>query len=498
MLLTSSPFLDGLIYLSILCIAAYCYATRDFNYWKRRNVQFLKPVPFFGNLYDVMMFKTTTQECIKKIWDGINAPYFGMFIFDEPVLVLKSPKLIKDVLIKDASTFCNRRVATPSHPNMAHGMFFLKYNEWRKVRKMLSPVFTSGMLRYLQPHTIEINQTMLDFVHKNCGIFDVTNIGEDFAIEFLVRCFYEANPRCFNEKPSVFKKCIHTMFAFNFRNGVVQNLFFLKPALADALKLNFVAKNCMKFFEDVFKRIMTARESYDGKPRSMVDVANKAIREKKRGEKDALGFETIMSNVLLFLIAGRDSTTTIISFTLYEIAKNQEIQDKLRKEVKLNVEKHGSICFEGVQENKYLEMCINETLRKYPTLPFLDRTPIDDYQFKDTDLKVEKNTSILIPLFALNRDEHIYPNATLYNPDRFLSDQINSDGLNFIPFGEGPRICIGKRIGLLAVSMALSTLVLNFSFQTCKDTPKEIEFETKSFALTSKHGLFLDISPIQE
>ncbi|CAG9838971.1 unnamed protein product [Diabrotica balteata] len=498
MLLTSSWLIDGLMYLSILLITTYSYLTRNFNYWKRKNVRYLKPVPLFGNLYDVLSFKTTTQECIKKIWDEIDAPYFGMFIFDEPVLVLKSPKLIKDVLIKDSSIFCNRRVATPSHPNMAHGMFFLKYNEWRKVRKMLSPIFTVGMIKYLQPHIIDINKTMINFVQKNCGIFDATKIGEDFAIEFLVRCFYEANPRCFNEKTSVFKKYIHSMFAFNFRNGVVQNLFFLKPSWASALKLNFVAKNCIKFFEDVFKRIMTTRESYDGKPRNVVDVANKAAREKKNGEQDTLEFETIMSNVLLFLIAGRDSTTSIISFTLYEIAINQEIQNKLRKEVKLNFQKYGSICFEGVQDNKYLEMCINETLRKYPTLPFLDRTPINDYQFKDTDLKVDKNTSILIPLFALHRDEQIYPNCKLYSPERFLNEKINSDGLDFIPFGEGPRICIGKRIGLLAVSMALSNLVLNFSFEKCNETPNEIEFETKSFALTSKHGLFVKISPIQE
>uniref|UniRef100_A0A6P7HAY5 Cytochrome P450 6k1-like n=1 Tax=Diabrotica virgifera virgifera TaxID=50390 RepID=A0A6P7HAY5_DIAVI len=82
------------------------------------------------------------------------------------------------------------------------------------------------------------------------------------------------------------------------------------------------------------------------------------------------------------------------------------------------------------------------TMRKYPALPLMDRTPIDDYTFEGTDLTIPRNMSVLIPLFALHRDERLYSKAETYDPKRFLGKNINSDGLSFIPFGDGPKNCI--------------------------------------------------------
>ncbi|CAG9838972.1 unnamed protein product [Diabrotica balteata] len=485
-----------LLIISIIYLVVYKYLTRNFGYWKNKNVKFVKPIPFFGNFYNVLTFKTTTQEHIKNIWDQIDAPYFGLFILDEPVLVLKSPKLIKDVLLKDASIFCNRRVATPSHRNMKHGLFFLKDQNWRKMRTTFTPLFTSGMIKQLQPHLTEINKVMIKYLNENCGVIEVSKVGGNFATEFLARCFYEANPHCFDNEGSGFSKYINKMFDFNLRNGIIQNLYFIKPSWVAALKLNLIGDSAISFFEGVFKDSMATRQYYDGKPQNLVDVANRAVLEAKNSKEDTLEFEMIMSNALLFLIAGRDTTSTIINFTLYELAMNQEVQNTLRNQIQINFKKYGEFSYEAVQENKYLEMCIQETMRKYPALPFMDRTPINDYTFEGTDLTIPRNMSVLIPLFALHRDEKVYSNAETYDPERFLDKQINSDGLSFIPFGDGPKNCIAKRLGMVVLSMALSNIILNFKFERCSNTPEKIEFEPKSFVLASKVGLPLKIIKI--
>lgn len=489
--------MDILLALSFVCFLVYKYLTRHFDYWKKRNVQHPPPIPLFGNMYNVLAMKSVTPEYIQSIWNEIDAPYFGMFMFDEPVLVLKSPKLIKDVLIKHSSTFYNRRIAIPAHPDMARGLFFLKDEQWKTMRNTISPLFTSGMIKQLEPHFIETNRILSEFLIKNSGVFDTSKIARNLTSEFLIRSFFNVEAKSFEDQPSVIMEQIDKMFKYSLRNVLVQNSFFFKPGLISAFKLNFIPESVIMFFEGIFKNSMMARESYIGKPQNLVDIANKSLRDNPNGGYTS-DVEVFVSNALLFLIAGQDTTSTTVKFSLYELAMNQKIQNKLRNEVRANVQKYGSLTFEGVQENKYLGMCIDETLRKYPALPFIDRTARTDFQFEDTDLIVEKNMSVLIPSFSLQRDENLFSNPELFDPERFSDDSINSDGLSFIPFGEGPKYCIGKRLGILIVSMVLSHIVLNFKLEKCTKTPEKIEFEPRSFVLSSKVGLPIMITPIKD
>ncbi|CAH2013293.1 unnamed protein product [Acanthoscelides obtectus] len=95
-----------------------------------------------------------------------------------------------------------------------------------------------------------------------------------------------------------------------------------------------------------------------------------------------------------------------------------------------------------------------ETLRMYPVLPFLDRRCNAEYKLPNSDLVVEKGLPVYIPMFGLHFDEKYFPDPLKYKPERFENgtNVYNKDGIVFMPFGEGPRICIGERFGLLATS----------------------------------------------
>ncbi|CAG9838965.1 unnamed protein product [Diabrotica balteata] len=497
MLLTSSWIVDTILLTATICLLVYKYLTRHFDYWRKRKVAHEKPMLLFGNFYEVFTFKTTIQEHIKKIYDRIDAPYFGIFIFDEPLLVLKDPKLVKDVLIKDAAVFANRRPATPTHPLMKHALFFLNYPHWKSLRTKITPVFTSAMLKNAHNNYLtEIGQSMTKFLNKNKDVIDSRRVGELFASEMIFKYFFGADANCFEDKPSVFGPYVEKMGEFSIRNAIIQNLYFIKPSWVTFFKLDFISESIMTFFEGVFRQGMENRKNFDGKPQTFVDFANKAVRENQSGKEDVLDFDMSISTAIFFLIAGRDTLNTLIAFTLYEIAMNESIQDKLRESIKENVEKYEGITYEGVHDNKYLNMCINETMRKYPPIPFLDRMPLSDYKLEGTDLVVKKNMTVVIPFFALHRDDNHFPNSEVYDPERFAED-IPSEGLYYIPFGAGPRACIGKRLGLLGLLVALSYIVLNFKIERCPETPSKIEFEPKSFPLVSKLGLPLKITPIE-
>ncbi|KAI2474280.1 hypothetical protein C4B38_000348 [Diabrotica virgifera virgifera] len=268
-----------LLYPVILCIAiiflGYKYFTRQFDYWKKRGVYTSTPVPFFGSLYDVATFKLTSHELFKKFYDETEEPYFGMFLFDKPILVVKSPKLIKDILIKDFNTFGDRSVAHATHhDNGSQFLFFQKRPSWKYTRGKMSPIFSSTMTKQYFADMELINKRFIEYLENISGPVDAKFIAGHFSTEMVARCFFATDPRCFETKVSEFRQRVHRIFEFGVRNGVIQSFYFFKPSLVKFFKLNFVQNSAMKYFEKVFLKAMEYRKQYNGKPANMVDLVN--------------------------------------------------------------------------------------------------------------------------------------------------------------------------------------------------------------------------------
>ncbi|XP_050515322.1 cytochrome P450 6j1-like [Diabrotica virgifera virgifera] len=496
MLLTSSWITDTTILIALIGLLIYKYLTRHFDYWEKRNVPYLKPTLLFGNFKDVFTCKLTIQEHLKNLYDKIDAPYFGVFLMDEPLLILKDPKLFKDVLIKDADVFANRRPPTPTHRLMENSVIFMKYPHWKSVRTRLTPVFTPVMLKNMHVEISEITKSMVQYLFKNKKTIDGRGLGKLFSDELIFKCFFGVNLDSFNEKPTPIGSLVKKMNEFSLRNALVQNLSFIKPSWATLLKLDFFSDSSLRFFEDIFKKGMEARNHYDGKPLNYVDFANKGVRELGEGMNASKEMDMSVAGAILFLIAGRDTLNTLLSFTLYELALHESVQTRLRQEIQENIKKYGGITYEGMQDNKYLDMCIKESMRKYPPIPFVDRVPISDYQFEGSGLKLESDKmTVVIPFLAIHRDEKYFPNPESYDPERFAEETV-SEGLIYFPFGEGPRACIGRRLAMLSLSIGLSYVLMNFEIERSPETPTKIEFEPKSFPLISKVGLPIKITPL--
>ncbi|XP_072396912.1 cytochrome P450 6j1-like [Diabrotica undecimpunctata] len=490
--LNSSWFLYFVIFCIGIIFLGYKYFTRQFDYWKKRGVYTSKPIPFLGNLYDVVTLKLTLFELMKKLCDETEEPYFGMFLLDKPILVVKSPKLIKDILIKDFNTFCDRSVAhITHHNNLSKFIFFQKKQAWKYTRGKMSSIFSSTMIKTYFADIELINKKFIKYLENISGPVDAKFVAGHFATEMIARCFFATDARCFERDLSKFRYNVHRMFQFSLRNGFIQSFYFLKPSLVKFFKLNFLENSVMKYFEKIFLEAMEYRKQYNGKPVNMVDVVND-LQKKHSG--DFPDQDLFTSNSIFLLIAGPETTSSIISFALYELALHPDIQGKLRNEIKDNYEMYEGFTYEGIQKNKYLDMVINETMRKYGVLAFIDRDATTDYRLEGTDLVIEKGMTVYIPLFALMRDAKYFPNPEQFDPDRFANKNFNSDGLVYFPFGEGPRACMGKRLGLLAVAACLSHILLKFNIEKCEDTPDPVEFEPKSLALQSKCGLPIKFS----
>lgn len=113
----------------------------------------------------------------------------------------------------------------------------------------------------------------------------------------------------------------------------------------------------------------------------------------------------------------------------------------------------------------------------------------------DTDKIIEKGTMVMVPVYGIHHDPDYYPDPEVFNPDRFAPDAERNANA-FLPFGEGPRTCIGLRFGLMQARVGIAMLLRQFKFSVCDKTMIPLVFATNNVVLSPKGGLYLKIETV--
>lgn len=191
-----------------------------------------------------------------------------------------------------------------------------------------------------------------------------------------------------------------------------------------------------------------------------------------------------------------------MSFCLFELARNLNIQKRIQEEIDRVVETkgHEEVTYEMMGEMKYLECCIDETLRKYPIVPNHFRTAGRDYKISGSQLIIPKGSSVFIPALGFHRDPNIFKKPMDFMPERFLTSSKGggeSEGAFYTPFGDGPRSCIGSRMGKLTTKVGLFVILTKYNLELSDKAmvDRELEFNAKQFVLTAKKPFFIKIIP---
>uniref|UniRef100_T1J9R3 Cytochrome P450 n=1 Tax=Strigamia maritima TaxID=126957 RepID=T1J9R3_STRMM len=189
------------------------------------------------------------------------------------------------------------------------------------------------------------------------------------------------------------------------------------------------------------------------------------------GSKKTLTREILVAQTIIFLLAGHETTANTINFMVYELARDQDIQDKLIKEVdEVMTESKGKLSYEGVTSMRYLDMVISETLRKYPPLVRIDRVCSEE-KYNLNGITIRKGMALTIPVHAMHNNQDFFPNPNIFDPERFSPEnKTKRNPFTYLPFGEGPRNCIAKRFALLETKLVVVHMLYNYRFKTCKET----------------------------
>jgi len=210
--------------------------------------------------------------------------------------------------------------------------------------------------------------------------------------------------------------------------------------------------------------------------------------------------DELVAQCLVFFLAGFETSSSVLSLVAYELVANPDVQQKLYEEIfEMNEQLGGKrVSYDVLQKMKYLDQVVSETLRMWPVVLMIDRICVKDYAYDDGDkikFKIDKGVSVLFSAYSIHHDEKYYPNHERFDPERF-SDENKHRILpgTYVPFGLGPRNCIGSRFALMELKTILYYLLLNFSFEPNKDTQIPLKLKKTPFVISEK-GIHLELKP---
>ena len=203
--------------------------------------------------------------------------------------------------------------------------------------------------------------------------------------------------------------------------------------LARKLHIRLSPKEVSDFF------MKTMYDTFDYRERNNV-VRNDFV-SLLLGLKESFTKEELASEGMLTFTAGYETSSTLMSFTFYELALNQDIQEKLREEILQAVQYNdGKVGYELLNSLKYLDMVTKEVLRKFPPIAINSRKCTKDFQVPDSDFIITEGTTVNINVFSLQRDAEYFPDPLKFDPERFNDENVkNIKPFTYLPFGDGPR-----------------------------------------------------------
>ena len=211
-----------------------------------------------------------------------------------------------------------------------------------------------------------------------------------------------------------------------------------------------------------------------------------AGEDPKSGRK--MTTEEIRDNLLTFIVAGHETTALTLSWALYLCAFDPAVQDRARAEAQ-SVLGTRTATAEDVPRLPFIRQVIDETLRLYPPAAFLSRTAQKADELCGRE--VRRGDTVILPIYALHRHKKLWSDPDRFDPDRFAPGH-QTDRFAFLPFGDGPRICIGANFAIQEAVIILSTLLARFRFARIpgKD-PKPVMILT----LRPEGGVWLSVTP---
>lgn len=343
----------------------YGYFKYSFGYWTSRGVPCDEPSIPYGHVKGVGK-KIHNYEIIKRMYDKYKptgAKVCGLYLFARPAAILLDLELVKHILIKDFNNFADRNVYSneADDPVSAH-LFSLEGDKWKKLRAKLTPAFSSCKMKYMFPTIVEVGERLRSCLleaamHMDSNELEIREWCARFTTDVIGTCAFGIECNSLKDPNAVFRQYGRKM-AFNARHGplflaLLNGFKSVGRALHVKTVLDDVSEFIMKMVSDTFEYRKQNNLQRDDFMDILIQLKGNEDKEK------ALTFNEIAAQTFLFFAAGFETSSTAMTFCLYEMAVNPDIQTKARHLIEDAYKKYnGQFTYEMMMDLPYIDQIL--------------------------------------------------------------------------------------------------------------------------------------------
>ncbi|KAI9563272.1 hypothetical protein GHT06_010730 [Daphnia sinensis] len=437
-----------------------------------------RSLPFVGNAFAFSGGLDDFFNILQEKWPQQYGGIYRFFIGTRCYVPISSPDMM-EIVLSSQKTIDKGSSYDHLVPWLGQGLLISSGDLWRSRRKMLTPAFHFSILDSFIEVFNEQSHILCGILDDLCASF-AEGKAEIDVYPYLTRCSLDiiceaamgtrinAQTEDSNYVNAVYR--IGKLLVEKF-----QNPFMANPTIFSFTALGREHDQLLKvlhgFTESVIhnrreilkQKVNDDSDQVETRTRNRLPLLDLLLKVSDDGK--VLSSQDIRNEIDTFMIEGHDTTSSLLGWFLYSMAANPDCQEKVWNELQSTFgDSDRYFKQDDVSNLKYLECCIKETLRMYPSVPGFERTVVEDIQLGEYLVPAGCTLGFLV--FAAHRNPKFFPDPLVFNPERFFPDEaIGRHPYAYVPFSAGPRNCIGQRFALLESKTVLSTLLRRFKFE---------------------------------
>lgn len=397
-------------------------------------------------------------------WPWIETRFFG-----QTTLIANDPGLIRHVLVDNAINYQMAEVRQlVLRPILRDGLLTAEGPVWKRSRKAMAPVFTP---RHARGFALQMRQQCEAFLVRY-ETADPAGIVRDIAVDMTELTYEILSATLFSggivPEQGDFARDVEDLLH---NMGRVDPFDLLRAPGWIPRFTRLKGRKVLQKFRQLVRRTMDQRRALMLADRAMAPGDFLTLLLDLEGP-DGLTVEEIEDNILTFIGAGHETTARALAWTFFCVAHCPHVRDAMEEEID-RVIASGADAVDWLELMPHVRAAFEEAMRLYPPAPSINRDAIEPDRYVAASgevVEIAKGTTVLVMPWTLHRHELYWEKPRVFDPGRFMPGARESIGrFQYLPFGAGPRVCIGATFALQEAVIALAVLMQRFRFDV---TPK--------------------------
>jgi unspecific monooxygenase len=375
--------------------------------------------------------------------------------------VLNSPDAIHHLLIENISNY-RRTSATIRilRPIIGDGLFLSKGEDWRHQRRTIAPALAPRVMPMLARHVVGAAAETIARLTTTPGPVDILATTQFLALEIAARSMFSLEMQQYG---AALRRQIAS-YAQNLARPYLLDLVLpvTIPTLRDLARARFRA-GWLRLMDEIMATRLSAPEN--DPPRDLFDLL-RAARDPQTGA--AFSDVQLRDQMTTMVVAGHETTALALFWAIYLLASAPAEQERVAEEVH-GVDFTPDNATDVLSKLTYTRAVVNEALRLYPPAFAITRAAIGADRIGAVD--VPAGSLVMVAPFVLHRHAQLWRNPDAFEPARFLGDAAPAHRFAYLPFGVGPRVCVGAQFALTEAALVLAMLIKQFRITRASSEP---------------------------